>query len=317
MFKFAVQILYFDCDQFILRTIANCAPFVDKIFIIYSPEPWSAYNKDARKLYSNPSDPEILKKSPFFSKIQLIEGVWDTEEDQRNACLDIAKEQGFDYLIIQDADEFYLYDEYKKNIDGIIKNPEYDYYRNPWILFWKNIRTILLNLHPISHKNYKFQRPYTLTRFSYNANFAMNLNKGVRFSDKRLPSSTSFFLLNGFCHHLTLVLNDEQLERKLQTWGHSHQISLKFWLETKWYCWNGHQMNLNLIEPGNWPVTCNYDGPIPAELEDYEPGLQKFQKARLHKIILSYFVGLESYNNMLLKDVMFVFRLLIKILVKK
>ncbi len=158
-YRFAVQILFFDCEQFILRTIANCAPFVEKIFITYSPEPWSAYNKNARDLFKNPSNPEILKQSPHFGKVELIEGIWDTEEEQRNDCLKKAKEQGFDYLIIQDADEFYLPEEYEKNIQGIATFPNYNYYRNPWYFFWKSTNV----------------RPYLKTPLGFNECFANQL----------------------------------------------------------------------------------------------------------------------------------------------
>ena len=133
--RFAVQILFYDCDQFILKVIENCAPFVEKIYVTYSPEPWNAYNKSARDHYKNPSNPEILKQSKHYSKIELISGVWEKEEDQRNECLERARKDGFDYMIIQDADEFYNPSEYQKNLDQIILNPDHHFYRCRWYLF--------------------------------------------------------------------------------------------------------------------------------------------------------------------------------------
>ena len=52
--KIGIQILYFDAEQFILNTIENCAPFVDRIYILYSPLPWT-YNSKAREQYKNES----------------------------------------------------------------------------------------------------------------------------------------------------------------------------------------------------------------------------------------------------------------------
>ena len=119
----AVMILYYDCEQFILRTIENCAPFVEKIYILYSELPYSKYNPEARKKYSNTARKEILRESKYSTKIDLIEGNWDNEEEQRNECLYKAKAEGFDFLIVQDADEFYLPEDYKMNIEGMTTNP--------------------------------------------------------------------------------------------------------------------------------------------------------------------------------------------------
>src|SRR2546430_1256036 len=112
--RFAAHVLMFNCDQFILRMIDNCAPFVEKIFVAYSEIPWT-YNPNARGKYKNPTHKELLQKSKHLSKIELIEGVWERDEEQRNACLDRARAEGFDYLIIQDADEFYINNAYQRN----------------------------------------------------------------------------------------------------------------------------------------------------------------------------------------------------------
>ena len=71
--RYAVLILFYDCDQFILRTIDNCAPHVEKIYVSYSPYPWS-YNPEAREKYRNPSSPDLIKNSRHWNKIQLVEG---------------------------------------------------------------------------------------------------------------------------------------------------------------------------------------------------------------------------------------------------
>ncbi len=311
-YRFAVQILYFDCEQFILRTIANCAPFVEKIYVVYSPEPWSAYNKEARSLFKNPSNPEVIKQSPHYDKIEIIEGVWETEEDQRNAGLNKARADGFDFLIIQDADEFYLPEEYQKNIDEITENPNFDYYRNPWIFFWKNVNTILINYHPYNYGNAHLAKPYKQSKFGYNANFAINLNTNVKFANKRLPSSNDSLMLAGYCHHLSFALNDEQLERKLKTWGHSHEFKINTWLETKWYCWNGKQKYLHMVNPAEWLRTESYAGKLPKEIEDYKPGFQHYKEIPMDAKIKAYLLGLQCLASFILKDIKYLGLRLIK-----
>lgn len=50
--KFGVHMLYFNQDKWILKTIENCAPFVDKIYIAWSEKPWN-YNDSASKFINN------------------------------------------------------------------------------------------------------------------------------------------------------------------------------------------------------------------------------------------------------------------------
>ena len=137
--KLAVLILYYDCEQFILRTISNCGEFVDKIYVSYSPEPWIDYNRDARKFYKNQANPNILSESEYINKIELVSGIWKNEEDQRNECLTKAKESGFDFLIVQDADEFYTRESYSLNITEMLANPEVDIFQTRWVIFCKNL----------------------------------------------------------------------------------------------------------------------------------------------------------------------------------
>ena len=104
--KFATHVLFYNVDKFILTNIDNSGPHVDRIYVTYSKKPW-VYNKKARKNFSNTSNLDLLKQSIFYNKITIIEGEWKYDEDQRNACLKKAQQDGIDYLINHDADEFY------------------------------------------------------------------------------------------------------------------------------------------------------------------------------------------------------------------
>ncbi len=280
--RIAVQILYFDCEQFILRTIENCAAYVEKIYIVYSLLPYSKYNSNARDQYTNPSSLEVLKQSPHFSKIELVEGVWDSEEEQRNTCLRRARDAGYDFLIIQDADEFYLPEEYEKNIKAMIQNPDYCFYRNPWYFFWKSTEYILINWHPLVYKNWRESDPYKFTPFGYNACFAINCKKDVLFANRRMPGKVNeSLMLSGICHHLSFVMDDEQMRRKLDIWSHSNQVlNLKKWYSVKWKGWAPGVKNVHLISLVEFPYVKKYIGKLPKEIIDFKPGKQDFVKPR-------------------------------------
>lgn len=306
--KLAVQILYFDCEQFIFRTLENCYRHVDKIYVLYSPEPWSAYNINARELFSNPSNLDVIKESKYFDKIEILEGLWDTEEDQRNDCVRIAKEEGFDYLIIQDADEFYSDEEYVKNLNGISCCPDKDFYRTKWFVFWKDINTIVEHIYPLNYGNSQYVKPYRRTPYGFNACFAINLSKDIWFESKRRVNSSNSLMLNGVCCHLSYVLSDEQLNRKLSTWGHSNQVNISKWLNTSWKGFNSLGVFLHPINPSEWITTSSFKGSLPKELMDFRPGYQQELKLNFYQVFRHYIFGFFGIILFFITDIRYIFK---------
>ncbi len=267
------MILLYDCEQFILRTIENCAPHVGKIYVSYSPYPWNAYNKDARKNYANKTNPDIIKESVFIDKIELLKGEWDTEEEQREHCRLKAIEDGFDYLIIQDADEFYLPNCYTNNIKGIIANPNFEVYQTPWIIFWKSTSYVVLNKEHLGTPN---------TIYSTCPLFAINLHLPVKFESRRVPlSAKSVYRLEGICYHLSWVFSDSDVLSKISTWGHSHQVN-KNWYKWKWLGWKPETKYINPMHSIAWTKAIKFEGELPKELLTFENPKQ--QIVELNKI---------------------------------
>lgn len=268
--RFAAHVLMFNCDQFILRMIDNCGPYVDKIYVAYSEYPWT-YNPKAREEYKNTSDKNILKASPYYSKIDLIEGVWETDEDQRNACLKKAKKDGIDYLIIQDADEYYHSDDYKSNINAIIDNPDWDYYVTPWCSFWKNLDYIVLNDKGSDIVGYP--------------EFAINCHRNVFFASKRVLNSKDYFMLKGKCYHLSYVFQNKDLLRKIGTWGHSNDFDRDKWYRNKWLKWNESTRNLHPVEPSAWKRAVRFSGELPESLDGFSaPEVKMYVPTLMDKV---------------------------------
>lgn len=250
--KIASHVLLYNQDKWILQNIANSAPFVDKIYVSWSKLPWN-YNKNARKTFTNQSKPEILDKSPYRDKIVLIKGVWDKDEDQRNACLAAAKADGMDYLLIHDADEFYTTADFKKIVDNIHKNPDFDYYTTPWITFWKNFNNVLAKSSGSIISGYP--------------EVALNINSGNKFIRCRRPSGDKIYQMDALCHHASYVLSDKECWEKINTWGHAHQFNTKKWYDNKWKKWNKNTTNLHPISPKEWHKAVSYDKNLPEVLK--------------------------------------------------
>ncbi len=260
--RFAAHVLMWNCGQFILRMIDNCGPYVEKIYVAYSEVPWN-YNPEAKR-FKNNTPKDILKKSKYFGKIELIEGAWEKDEDTRNACLNRAIEDGFDYLIIQDADEFYREADYKKNIDEIIKNPDYDVYITPWIIFWKNLNYVIEN------KNNSIIDGYP--------EFAVNCHSNTKFIRARIPNSNKIYKLSGLCFHLSYVLTSEQVYSKINTWGHAHQFNRDKWYKNKWLKWNHSTYYLHPVEPDEWKRAIAFKDGLPEVLSNFEsPGVVPYK----------------------------------------
>ena len=249
--KFGVHILFFNQDKWILKVIDNCGPYVDKIYVAWSEKPWN-YNNNAKDFF-NKSSLDILKKSKYYNKIELIIGEWEKDEDERNSCLNKAKEDGMDYLITQDADEFYTFKDYENIIESIKKYPNYDYYTTPWIVFWKNYKYIVVG------KDGKEKIGYP--------EIAINLKKNIKFIRCRRPNSTNHKQLTSICYHMCFVFdNDEDCWNKINTWGHSHQFNVKEWYNKYWLNWNPSLTNIHPIQPTAWHKTIEFKGKLPEVL---------------------------------------------------
>lgn len=253
--RFAAHVIMFDCDQFILRMIENCAPFVEKIYVAYSELAW-VYNPKAREKFKNTTNKDILKQSRYFSKVELIEGAWAFEEDARNACLERARADGFDYLIIHDVDEFYTREGYKNNIDGIIDNPGWDLYVTPWCSFWKNLDYVVESNEGSIIVGYP--------------QFAVNCKSAVKFTEKRAINTNKSYRLTGLCYHLSYVLTNEQVYRKINTWSHTHEFDTASWYRRKWLTWHEDSQNLHPVTPEAWKRAVRFKGKLPADLVGFE-----------------------------------------------
>jgi len=292
--RFAAQILLFDTGSLVLRAIENCAPFVDSIYVSYSPHPW-AYNQLARGRYRNSCSPDIIDQSPHRNRITLLTGDWKTEEEQRNECLDRATADGFDYLIVQDADEFYTPLDYAANLQAIRERPDFPYYRTPWQIFWKSTQHVVVHRLVVTERSNRSVVQERQVSHNYSMAFALNLRTGVRFQRWRMPTQLNqCLILPGVCQHLSWVLSDAEVLRKIATWGHTAQVAdPMLWYRVKWLGWTPASRNISPISPASYVKVIPFDGNLAPEIVDFRPGFQAYKEpsfadiARYSTIVLA------------------------------
>ena len=190
------------------------------------------------------------------------------ESQTRNYILNIAKKEHFDFMIIQDTDEFMIKEEYVSFINSYVPemiNLRCDSCAIRWKNFWKNWNTIL-----ICEKEIIPNWPGEW------ATFGISLNSNVKFTKNRHHTSANkcAVLQPWYLYHGCYVLTNEQALKKIQNWGHAMDedySKLSLWYEEKWLNWTPNTKNLHPSnDPSVWLKAVPYEGPLPQELIDYK-----------------------------------------------
>lgn len=284
--KFAIHTLVFYGLDTLKLMIENTGEFADKIYLSHSRVPWSKYNEEAHKSHQSTSLVTLTSEFPYKEKIVWLEGEWDSEEDQRNHSMERAKADGMDYMIIQDADEFYHPEEFKNNLNEIIYNPNYPVYRCPWIVFWKDLKHVIQVRQPSGDMEIITTCP----------NFAINLKfPDVQFVNRRLIAQMDqAYRLSGLCYHLAWVLSDEVVLKKIETWGHSHQFNYKKWFKHKWLAWTEETKYIGTITRANYPKATIFEGTLPSQLRQLPTLKQEYVPLSMMEQLDCFWLDMKS-----------------------
>lgn len=236
--QIAVHFLAYNVNRFINVAIENAAPHVDKIYIAYPSRPFG-YINHSRLTKSNPTHLEDIDLSRYGNKIEIIEGDWLTDEDVRNECLRKARQEGFDWFIIQDADEYYTEASWNQLKKFMLRDKRHDHLTTTWYNFWKSGHFVLM------YPNGQIK--------DINAGFAIRCQSETIFSHKRCSNHSNDKILDYPCYHYGYVMSDKEMMEKITTWSHSNEIhNANAWFEKKWVRWNELTRYLNPIQPYGW-----------------------------------------------------------------
>lgn len=235
--QIAVHMMAYNVNRFIQPVLRNVEPFVDKIYVAHSTRPYN-YAPGARETKVNPTTLEEILAAGIGSKLEIIEGAWLDEESMRNACLDRAKAEGFDWLITQDADEFYQEKSWQRIRDILVRSINEEHYITTWYNFWKSSHYVLMDARGGIKQT--------------NAGFAIRCRPDLKFASKRLTNAASSRVIDYPCYHYGYVMNDAEMLEKISTWGHTQDFNTERWFLNKWINWNESTRNLHPTDPMGW-----------------------------------------------------------------
>ena len=236
--RVALQVLAFNVDRSLHLMVENAKPHVDKIFIAYPELSWE-YGSSKRSM--NPTSYEQVAMLAD-ENIEIIRGLWQHDEDTRNSLLRAARAQQFDWIVIQDADEFYTdqsWDVLKSYLvsasaqsKSVINVPLYTFWKTP---------------------SYIIEEPNDGIKAG-EACFAINCrHKEVHFKWSRTTNAKSIQYIDEPCYHYSYVLSDREVKDKISTWAHSNDIFFRsLWYQIKWKRWHQSSQFLHPGSPWLW-----------------------------------------------------------------
>jgi len=187
-------------------------------------------NKPWRGNYPMDETWAIAKTHNRFGSV--IIDYWQNQAEQFNFGLSYLKEQGFDWALIVDADEFYTPSAIGKLV-GEIRKSRADAITCPFMnAYWKS-------------PDYRL-----FPNQDDNPIVAIKTNR--KFIDKRHSDALALEATTVQMHHMSYVRNNEEMLKKINTFEHSHEFNLEDWYNNVWLKWAPENMNLHPTIPSEW-----------------------------------------------------------------
>lgn len=250
--RFAAVCCLYDDDSWLPAVVESVYDACDSLWFLIAERPWNGAAADQTALV------ERVGALPDPSrKIHVVRGDWPNEAAERNAGLELVRTAGADYCFVLDADEIYDSRQLGQAMALVRENPQVDCWRASCVTYWKSYR-------------YRIDPPEAITAAVF-----VRVGTG-RFVENRtcaaarqanLPRETLVF------HHMSYARTDEQIRRKISTFGHAHQV-IPGWYEKVWRRWDADP-TLEHLNPC-WPAayrravgqSCNALPPVLRRLWD-------------------------------------------------
>jgi len=207
---------------------------VGALFFLVGDSPWNG------ELTSNFQTLKNIEAAPDpDKKIHVIRGGWSSESEQRSVGLEIVRQGGFELCFIVDADEIYDPPSLRAMIGLALSKPQVGVFLMTCLTYWKSHK---FRIDPPEH-----YKPPVFVRCGvdeqYNGNFLDRRHATAKFVGTIPPNI-------GVCHHMSYARTNEELQKKLASFSHAHEIRPD-WYEQVWLKWdeNVRMENLHPVYP--------------------------------------------------------------------
>jgi len=237
--KIAVLIIAYNEERYIGACIKQWEGLVDKVVVLLSAKPWNGVPSEADRT-------EMIARK---MGAEVIIQDWRTEAEQRSwGC---ARLYDYDFVIINDADEFYTREDRVKIIEHLEKNKNEPCFRCPnMVTYWKTPEYIFDP--PDGHKPIIVVNP-----------------KKVKFYEHRQPMPVEETKLQEYqpiipvtMHHFSWVRSDKEVKEKIEHYSHADIIKPN-WYEDVWLKW---EPNMDDIRPYGIERSRAVYNPAPKEI---------------------------------------------------
>jgi GT2 family glycosyltransferase/Flp pilus assembly protein TadD/predicted SAM-dependent methyltransferase/predicted O-methyltransferase YrrM len=210
----AVYCVY-DDETWLKESVASVYDACTAIYFLVADKPWHGDitdNSNTLHCIGGLSDPD--------KKIHVIKGSWDGETNQRNAGLDILRDEGIAYCFVVDADEIYDPEELKQMMLYASQQASVACWHMTWDTYWKSYMYVVSPREPF--------KPVVFVKVT-EARFTEYRSVGTE-SHGFIPAEV------GYCHHMSYARSNEQILKKITTFSHAKEVR-ENWFEKVWMNW--------------------------------------------------------------------------------
>ncbi len=236
------MVLAYKQEEYIAYSLRCLAPHVDRVAVMYSEARFVTSAVNERFGTPDRTRQLLSELCHVFRNIEVIEGAWDSEPEQRQAALDHLKTGGAEVCLIVDADEIYP--------EGMVERvlSEIERSNHPGAVYYARYVTC-------------YRRFDYAIESDHRTPVAVHLDDDTEFCRRpRRPSGPRRDLPSEVYYwHMGYVLSDERMWEKIHTFSHAREV-LPDWYEEKWLKWAPSTTDLFRKEPASrWPRAVRID----------------------------------------------------------
>ena len=238
--KFGAVYCLYDDHEFLEISLESVVNSLDKVLFLVSDVPWFGPISDNSCTIQKIKD--LCSKN---KKLELIQGHWINEAEQRNFGLSKFFSENIDYCFIVDSDEVYHKKQFEDIKTYITQHPNITAFHIHWNTYWSKKYYVISpreNFNPLVAVKVE---SFLFTDMRLGITSIQRANSFV-FNSKQ--ETYNGVILPNFCFHLSYSRTDEKIKRKIETFSHANQIN-KNWFEEVWKKWTPDSKNLHPITP--------------------------------------------------------------------